>query len=90
MTTIEKALLIWLAAVSLTAAALTIYDKLAAKRRPRGRIRERTLLICGALGGATAMLAVMLLIRHKTRHMKFMLGLPAMILLHIAVYLLFG
>ena len=76
--------LVWLALISLISVSLTVYDKVAAKKRPRSRIPEKTLLICGALGGAAAMYITMLLIRHKTKHKKFMVGLPAIIALQIA------
>jgi uncharacterized membrane protein YsdA (DUF1294 family) len=68
----------YLIAVSAAACVLTVYDKAAAKLRIR-RIPEATLMLTGAAGGAAAMLAVMLLIRHKTRHAKFMVGLPLII-----------
>lgn len=78
----------WLAAyvlaVSLIAAVLTVADKRRAKRG-QWRIPESTLLFTAALGGAAAMLAVMRWIRHKTRHRKFMWGLPAMLLVQVAV-----
>ena len=77
----------YLAAVTLLGIALTVYDKIAAKKRPRRRVPEKTLLLAGALGGAAGMYAAMLLIRHKTKHAKFMLGLPAILLLQIAVAL---
>ena len=48
------------------------------------RTRESTLLLLSALGGSVAMLATMLIIRHKTKHVKFMLGIPLMILLQAA------
>ena len=74
----------WLALISLISVILTVYDKIAAKKRPRNRIPEKTLLLCGALGGALPMYLTMLLIRHKTRHKKFMIGLPVIIVLQIA------
>ena len=64
--------------------AVTVCDKLAAKITPRHRAREVTLLILAAAGGSAAMLMTMLVIRHKTRHVKFMLGIPVMILLQLA------
>ena len=81
----------WLVGWSAVASALTVYDKIAAKSAPRRRIRESTLLTVAALGGATAMEATMLLIRHKTRHPKFMVTLPLLIALHagLLVYLWF-
>ena len=80
---LPAAALCWIVVVSLAAAALTVYDKRAAKRSPRRRVRERTLLALGALGGAAAEYAVMRRIRHKTLHKKFMVGLPVMIVLHV-------
>ena len=52
------------------------------------RVRESTLLIVSALGGSIAMLLTMLLIRHKTRKPKFMLGIPLIIILQIAAAVL--
>ena len=79
------ATLIYLAAISAVSAGVTVYDKNAAKKRPRHRTPERTLMLLGLLGGAAAMYGTMLLIRHKTQHKKFMVGLPLMIALHTAV-----
>ena len=70
---------LYLLLISLIAVTLTVYDKYAAKKRPRHRTPERVLLLTGALGGAAAMYLTMLLIRHKTLHKKFMIGLPLMI-----------
>ena len=70
--------------ISLLAVILTLHDKSAAQRHKR-RVRESTLLLVSALGGSAAMLVTMLLIRHKTKHAKFMVGLPLMIALQIAV-----
>lgn len=75
--------------ISLFAAIITVYDKIAAKKLPRYRVPEKTLMLTGLLGGAAAEYVTMKIIRHKTRHKKFMLGLPAMIVLHailIAAY----
>lgn len=77
------AVLLWLAVISVVSAIISIYDKIAAKKLPKRRIPEKTLLIFGALGGAAAMYFTMLLIRHKTQHAKFMLGLPAMLVAHL-------
>lgn len=75
---------IYLAAISLIAFFLTLHDKRAAKKH-RWRVKERTLLLVAALGGSVSMLLTMLAIRHKTKHAKFMVGIPAMILVQIVV-----
>lgn len=81
-------LLIYLALISLVSIAFTVYDKLAAKRRPKHRVPEKALMLLGAFGGAAAMYATMLLIRHKTKHNKFMIGLPIMIAVQILFVLI--
>ena len=78
-------LLIWWAVISLISVVVCIYDKVAAKSNPKGRVREATLFILSALGGGVAMFATMLIIRHKTKHKSFMIGIPLIILLHIVL-----
>lgn len=82
---IEYALLGYLAAISLISVIVCIYDKIAAKHNPKHRTREATLLLLSALGGSVAMFATMQIIRHKTKHIKFMLGIPVIILLQAAL-----
>ncbi len=45
------------------------------------RVSERALLAIAALGGAVGVYAAMLMLRHKTRRLKFMLIMPLLILL---------
>ena len=61
----------YLIAISIISIVVCIYDKIAAKHNPRHRTREATLLLLSALGGSVAMLGTMLIIRHKTKHIKF-------------------
>lgn len=64
-----------------------IYDKFAAKHLKRYRVPEFVLFLLAALGGALAMYLTMLLIRHKTRHLSFMLGIPLIFLLQLFLLL---
>ena len=73
----------YLAAISLLAIILTVRDKRAAKRN-KWRTRESTLLLVAVLGGSVAMLLTMHVIRHKTKHAKFTVGLPMIFALQIA------
>ena len=68
-------LLIYFAIISLVAFAVTVFDKVRAMRGGR-RVKEATLLFISALGGSGVMLLTMLLIRHKIRKKKFMVGIP--------------
>ena len=77
--------LIYLAVISVLSLVVTVYDKIAAKKMPRHRTREATLLLLSVVGGSVAMLLTMLVIRHKTKHVKFMLGIPLIILVQLAV-----
>lgn len=77
----------WLGIISIISFVVTVYDKWAAKHNPRHRTRENTLLLLSLLGGSVVMFATMLTIRHKTKHMKFMLGIPAIMLLQAAAVL---
>jgi len=77
---------IYLAAIGIVAIALTLHDKRAA-RRGAWRVKESTLLWVSALGGSVAMLVTMSLARHKTKHAKFMVGIPVIIILQIAAAL---
>ena len=75
----------YLLVVSVVAVAVTGYDKWAAKHRPKHRTPERALWWLAILGGSGAMWLTMLLIRHKTKHLSFMVGLPVVILAQIAL-----
>lgn len=52
-------------------------------RRGAWRIPEATLMTVAALGGSIGSLAGMYLFRHKTRHPKFYLGIPAILVLQL-------
>lgn len=80
-------LYIYLAAISLISIIITISDKRRAITHRR-RIRERTLLLFSALGGSLSMYITMQIIRHKTQKLKFMLGIPIiMVFQAVLIYL---
>ncbi len=81
-----QALIIYLLIINLLSAIITIYDKRQAITS-KWRIKERTLLIFSALGGAPAMYGTMKLIRHKTQKMKFMVGIPAIFFSELAFFI---
>ena len=75
----------YLVAISIVSIIVCIYDKWAATHATKHRTPEATLLLLSAIGGSVAMLATMLLIRHKTKHAKFMVGIPIILILQIAL-----
>lgn len=75
---------IYVGIISIIAIVVTCYDKIAATKRPKHRTPEATLLFISMLGGSVAMYITMQIIRHKTKHMKFMIGIPVIIAVQIA------
>ena len=73
--------------ISLIAATVTVIDKLRAPDPSKRRVPENTLLLLAALGGSVAMYITMLMIRHKTRHSKFMIGIPIIVVFQAIVLL---
>ena len=57
-------------------------DKHKAKKK-LWRIPEATLLAIAALGGSIGSLAGMYAFRHKTKHLKFTLGIPAILIVQL-------
>ena len=83
--------LAYIAIMSIVSVIVCIYDKkISKKNRVELRTPEKSLLILSALGGSVAMFITMLIIRHKTKHFKFMVGIPViMIIQAVAVWALF-
>ena len=59
-------------------------DKSKAKRHA-WRIPEKVLFLVSILGGSAGTWAGMYLFRHKTKHWYFVIGMPVIFFLHIAV-----
>ena len=84
----DTVILIYLAIISIISVIVTVKDKYRAIKNGQ-RTPERTLLLLSALGGSVAMLMTMILIRHKTQHVKFMIGIPVIMVLQVLlIYLL--
>lgn len=58
---------------------LMLIDKQKAKKK-KWRIPEGRLMLTAALGGSVGVLLGMYTFRHKTKHMKFTLGVPAILI----------
>ena len=57
-------------------------------RRHRWRIPERVLFLSAILGGSLGATVGMWLFRHKTRHWYFVVGMPAILVLQVAAFIL--
>lgn len=85
-----KYLLAYLLIINAVGFFLMLIDKWKAKKN-RWRIPEATLMTVAALGGSVGSLLGMYTVRHKTKHIKFVLGIPAILVIQIfvAVYLIY-
>ena len=78
---------VYLLEINVVALILGAVDKIRA-RTGKWRVPEGTLLLSAALGGSAGLLLTMLLLRHKTKHKKFILGVPAILLIQVLLLLL--
>lgn len=76
--------LIYLAVINLVGFIITIVDKQKAKHR-KWRIKESALFSVAILGGSVFMYIAMLLFHHKTKHKRFMIVIPVIIFIQLAL-----
>ena len=85
---IFEILTVYLILINVFATIICIFDKLSARHGGR-RISEKSLILISVLGGSIFMYFTMKIIRHKTKHKKFMIGLPLIILIQSALIITF-
>ena len=83
-----KFLILYLLIVNAAGFLVMTLDKLLAKKKA-WRIPERTLMGFAAIGGSIGVLLAMYTVRHKTKHAKFYLGVPAILVAQIGIFLFF-
>ena len=79
-------LITYLLIVNAAAFLFMLADKQKAKANA-WRIPEATLLGIAAIGGSLGALVAMRLFRHKTKHPKFFVGLPVLLVLHGVLFI---
>lgn len=79
-----KYILLYLLLINAVAFFLMLADKRKAKKN-LWRIPEATLVMSAVLGGSIGALAGMYTFRHKTKHLKFTLGIPAILIAQIVL-----
>ena len=80
----KELLSIYLLIINAIAFCLMLIDKYKA-RKNLWRIPEATLISTALLGGSIGALIGMYTVRHKTRHIKFTVGIPLILLAQIAL-----
>ena len=76
-------ILLYLLIINAVGFLLMLVDKLKAKKN-LWRIPESTLMTIAALGCSIGSLIGMYTVRHKTKHLKFTLGIPLILAVQIA------
>lgn len=79
--------IIYLITINFISVCVTVFDKYRAKNGG-WRVKERTLLFLSAIGGSAGMYLTMRILHHKTRHFKFMLGIPLIFLVQLLLILI--
>lgn len=77
-------ILSYLAVINLIGLIIMGIDKHKAKKRA-WRVPESTLFVIALIGGSLGTTIGMFLFRHKTRHWYFRYGMPAILIVQIAV-----
>lgn len=83
-----KVFLLYLFIINMTGFLIMFIDKSRARHK-EWRIPEKTLIGISAIGGSIGMLFGMHVFRHKTKHLKFTIGVPVILIIQIitAIYL---
>lgn len=79
-----KAIILYLIAINVVTFLVYGLDKWKAKQ-DAWRISESTLLLLAAAGGSVGALLGMQIFRHKTKHVKFTVGVPVILFVQIAI-----
>ncbi len=82
----KEILILYLLLINAAAFLLMLIDKWKAKKN-LWRISEATLMSTAILGGSIGALLGMYTVRHKTRHLKFTLGIPLILAVQIGICL---
>lgn len=80
----KEIILLYLLIINAVAFLLMLADKYKA-RKNLWRIPEATLMTSAVLGGSIGALLGMYLVRHKTKHPKFTVGIPLILAAQIAL-----
>lgn len=77
-----RLLLLYLLIINAAGFVLMLVDKIKAKKN-LWRIPEATLMGVAAAGGSVGSLVGMYTFRHKTKHLKFTIGIPLILALQV-------
>jgi len=68
---------------------VVVYDKKVAKQCWNRRVDEAAFFVLAIVGGAVGIFTGMLIMHHKTRKLRFMLGIPLIICIQVFISVLY-
>ncbi len=74
----------YLLVVNVVGFVLMFVDKKRAQNN-QWRIKEATLFLTAAIGGSIGSMLGMKVFRHKTKHLSFLIGMPAIFIIQVAL-----
>ena len=74
----------YLFVVNVIGFVLVFVDKKRAQNN-QWRIKEATLFLTAAIGGSIGSMLGMKVFRHKTKHLSFLIGMPAIFIIQVAL-----
>ncbi len=85
--------ILYILIVNLLGFSIMLLDKYKAKKN-KWRIKEKSFFITAILGGASGILLGMTMVRHKTQHKSFYIGIPILYLVNktimtLAIYIVY-
>ena len=83
-----KVTLTYLLLLNFTGFIIMLVDKQRAIHK-EWRVSEKTLILISLFGGSIGMLIGMSSFRHKTKHKKFTIGIPLILLMQICLVILY-
>ena len=84
----SKSVLIYLVVINIITFIVYVDDKRRAKKRS-WRTSEASLIGLAVIGGSVGALLAMLIARHKTRHIEFIIGIPTILIIQILLVIFF-
>lgn len=82
----EKIIIYYLFIINIIAFIIVYIDKQKAIKK-QWRIKESTIILISIIGGSIGAYLSMYSFRHKTKHLKFTLGIPIIILIQLSTYI---
>lgn len=81
-------LIVYLVIINVLGFILMHADKKKSQKKRR-RVPERVLLGTAIIGGSIGIMAGMEIFRHKTKHKRFSIGVPVILVLQLALVIIF-